>query len=145
MGYGFWIVSINKISLICCVFRFCFVFCWFYSFMFMMKFMLSVKWSDDTYLPLKRFKWSFLFHFYFIYYGMVFSLYPSHFHTFSLFLFYFQSFPDLQKLAVKTMPLSNFFPSYSAFTFTFITRGCHFQHKVSCILKFPYLCVVMMF
>ena len=50
-----------------------------------------------------------------------------------LFLVISRSPPDLQKLAVKTLPLSNLFQANS--TFTFITRGCHSYHKVSCCTK----------
>ena len=50
---------------------------------------------------------------------------------------YFQSFPDLQKLAVQTLPLSNLFQ-------TIPLRGCHSYHKVNCHTKIPvYICFVM--
>ena len=50
---------------------------------------------------------------------------------------YFQSFPDLQKLAVKTLPLSNLFQAKFHFHFHFYRRGCLSQHKVSCQTKVP--------
>ena len=44
---------------------------------------------------------------------------------------YFQSFPDLQKLAVKTLPLSNLFQPKFHIHFRFYHCGCLSQHKVS--------------